>query len=145
MGSAMLLGAVEAPASAMGFVVLDAAFAGARAFFDDEAFEALADFRAVVALLAVADDFRADEAFFFGADFAERADEADFEREDVGRRTLRRDDGAARFQPTALSDRNEAGIARMPSGPSITASTAASARSARTSEITVAGRRAFAA
>lgn len=140
----MIRGAIAAPASAIGFAAVDAAL-GAGDFFDKDAFDGLAGFRAVVALLALADDFAADDAFFFGADFAERADEADFEREEVGRRMLRRDDGAARFQPTALSDRNEAGIARTPSGPSITASTAASARSARTSEITVAGRRALAA
>ena len=91
----------------------------------------------------------ADPAFFtagfFGAAFALRADDADLERDEVGRRTERREEGAARFQPTALSERKDAGIARTPSGPSTTASTAASARSARTSEITVAGRRAFAA
>jgi len=141
---------MAAPASAIGFGALGAALE-TGAFFGGAAFDVPVGLFAVAAFVAVADfaavlDFAAVVGcFFFGADFAERADEADFEREDVGRRTLRRDEGAARFQPTALSERKEAGIARTPSGPSITASTAASARSARTSEMTVAGRRAFAA
>jgi len=46
------------------------------------------------------------------------------------------------FQPTARSARKAAGIAKTPSGLSMTAIAAASAKSARTSEITFAGRRA---
>src|SRR5690349_2398564 len=49
------------------------------------------------------------------------------------------------FQPTALSERNDFGIAIIPAGSSVTASAAASERSARTSPMTVAGRFARAA
>jgi len=98
------------------------------------------------------DDFFA--ATFDFDDFEDLADAFDFaardaraERDDLARRLRAERERVAtgRFQPTARSARNDAGMLRMPSSESVTASAAASARSARTSLITFAGRRAFAA
>src|SRR5687768_16272670 len=74
------------------------------------------------------------EVVFFAVDFVA-----------TGRRRTGDRQRTVRFQPTALSDRNEAGMRRMLSLSSTTDKTAASARSARTSAITFAGRRARAA
>jgi hypothetical protein len=124
------------------FLVVTAFFLVVTAFF----LVVTAFFFTVVGFLADA-VFRLDEDFFALAfDFVDfdRAVTFDFalrdaraERDD--RERLRADRErvyTGRFQPTARSARNEAGMLRMPSCESVTASAAASARSARTSLIT---------
>src|SRR5688500_10744136 len=105
---------------------------------------AFADFedRAVTFVFA---DFE-DRAVAFA--FAEREARADLDERAERARRLRAERErvyTGRFQPTARSARNDAGMLRMPVCESVTASAAASARSARTSLITFAGRRALAA
>ena len=113
-------------------MLLDDFFALTLDFEDFEDFEDFADFDD----RAVAFDFALRDAR------AERDDRAaDLERLRAERERVY----TGRFQPTARSARNDAGMLRMPVCESVTASAAASARSARTSLITFAGRRAFAA
>jgi hypothetical protein len=102
-----------------------------------------ADFFTVAVVLAfLATGFFAEVFFttaFFVVDFLTGAFRADARRALAFLVRL-----GAVFQPLALSARNVAGIATASVGSSVTAAEAASARSARTSEITFAGRRAFA-
>ena len=121
-------------------------------FFAVVDFLADADLPRDVVFLALALDLADFEDFDDRAeafDFAVRDARADRDErdEDLARRLRAERERVytGRFQPTARSARNDAGMLRMPACESVTASAAASARSARTSLITFAGRRAFAA